>query len=74
MAAATDRQHYALQTIFSFFLGLMVLAFVGVGVNTFYPQPAETNQKAHAGDLAQDGGAQRQDLQSEPDRDRAGGR
>jgi uncharacterized protein HemX len=46
MAAATDRQHYALQTIFSFFLGLMVLAFVGVGVNTFYPQPSETNQKA----------------------------
>jgi uncharacterized membrane protein (DUF106 family) len=41
-----DRQHYALQTIFSFFLGLMVLAFVGVGVNTFYPQPAETNQKS----------------------------
>ena len=43
---AMDRQHYALQTIFSFFLGLMVLAFVGVGVNTFYPQPAETSQKA----------------------------
>jgi len=42
---AVDRQHYALQTIFSFFLGLMVLAFVGVGVNTFYPQPSETNQK-----------------------------
>jgi uncharacterized membrane protein (DUF106 family) len=45
MAASADRQHYALQTIFSFFLGLMVLAFVGVGVNTFYPQPSETNQK-----------------------------
>jgi uncharacterized protein HemX len=43
---AADRQHYALQTIFSFFLGLMVLAFVGVGVNTFYPQPVETNSKA----------------------------
>jgi len=42
---AVDRQHYALQTIFSFFLGLMVLAFIGVGVNTFYQQPAETNQK-----------------------------
>ena len=42
---AVDRQRYALQTIFSFFLGLMVLAFVGVGVNTFYPQPAEINQK-----------------------------
>jgi hypothetical protein len=38
--AATDRQHYALQTIFSFFLGLMVLAFIGIGVNTFYPSPS----------------------------------
>ncbi len=34
-----ERQQYALQTIFSFFLGLMVLAFIGIGVNTFYPQP-----------------------------------
>ena len=38
---AADRQHAALQTIFSFFLGLMVVAFIGVGVNTFYPSPAE---------------------------------
>ncbi len=37
-----DRQHYALQTIFSFFLGLMALAFVGIGVNTFYPSPGES--------------------------------
>lgn len=36
---ARDRQHYALQTIFSFFLGLMVTAFIGVGVNTFYESP-----------------------------------
>jgi hypothetical protein len=34
---AADRQHQALQTIFSFFLGLVVLAFIGVGANTFYP-------------------------------------
>ncbi len=34
-----ERQQYALQTIFSFFLGLMVLAFIGIGVNTFYPEP-----------------------------------
>lgn len=34
-----DKQQYALQTIFSFFLGLMVLAFIGIGVNTFYPEP-----------------------------------
>lgn len=36
---AKERQQYALQVIFSFFLGLMVLAFIGIGVNTFYPQP-----------------------------------
>lgn len=36
---ARDRQNYALQTIFSFFLGLMVLAFIVVGVITFYPSP-----------------------------------
>ncbi len=34
-----DRQRDMLQTIFSFFLGLMVAAFVGVGVNTFLPAP-----------------------------------
>ena len=43
-SSTTDRQHYALQTIFSFFLGLMVLAFVGVGVNTFYPSPSDQHQ------------------------------
>lgn len=42
---ATDRQHDALQTIFSFFLGLMVLAFIGVGVNTYYRSPAEKYTK-----------------------------
>jgi uncharacterized protein HemX len=42
----TDRQHYALQTIFSFFLGLMVVAFVGVGVNTFYPSPVTQSEQA----------------------------
>lgn len=39
---ARDRQNYALQTIFSFFLGLMVLAFIVVGVITFYPSPEQT--------------------------------
>jgi hypothetical protein len=38
---ARDKQRDALQTIFSFFLGLMVLAFIGVGVNTFYQSPAD---------------------------------
>lgn len=43
--ATAERQHYALQTIFSFFLGLMVLAFIGIGVNTFYPNPADRYEK-----------------------------
>lgn len=43
--AATDRQRNALQTIFSFFLGLMVTAFIGVGVYTFYPPPEERFQE-----------------------------
>ena len=41
-----DRQQYALQVIFSFFLGLMVLAFIGIGVNTFYTQPATYDDPA----------------------------
>lgn len=28
-----------LQVIFAFFLGLVVVAFVGIGVNTLYPEP-----------------------------------
>jgi Flp pilus assembly protein TadB len=40
--ATRDRQRDALQTIFSFFVGLMVLAFIGVGVNTFYEFPEQT--------------------------------
>lgn len=44
-ASAADRQHYALQTIFSFFLGLMVLALIGVGIITFYPNPSDAVQK-----------------------------
>jgi hypothetical protein len=38
---AKERSNNALQIIFSFFLGLMVVAFVGVGVYTFYPPPEE---------------------------------
>lgn len=30
----------ALQIIFAFFLGLVVVGFVGIGVNTFYPEPS----------------------------------
>jgi hypothetical protein len=41
MNATRDRQRDALQTIFSFFVGLMVLAFIGVGVNTFYEFPEQ---------------------------------
>lgn len=29
----------ALQVIFAFFLGLVVVAFVGIGVDTFFPEP-----------------------------------
>ncbi len=36
---ADVRRSSGLRTIFSFFLGLMVLAFVGVGVYTFHPPP-----------------------------------
>jgi hypothetical protein len=32
-----------LRTIFSFFLGLMLVAFAGVGVYTFHPPPGEFN-------------------------------
>ena len=35
--ATSRQQHTALQLIFAFFLGLMVTAFIGVGVYTFYP-------------------------------------
>ena len=35
----TDTRGAGLQTIFGFFLGLMVTSFVGVGVYTFYPSP-----------------------------------
>lgn len=38
---ADARSIGGLQTIFSFFLGLMVTAFVGVGVYTFHPPPHE---------------------------------
>ncbi|MGC3994287.1 MAG: hypothetical protein QM779_09305 [Propionicimonas sp.] len=36
------RTNNALQVIFAFFLGLVVVAFVGIGVNTFYPEPEWT--------------------------------
>jgi hypothetical protein len=42
--AQPDKQRGALQIIFSFFLGLMVTAFIGVGVYTFYPPPEQRYQ------------------------------
>lgn len=39
------RTNGALQIIFAFFLGLVVVAFVGIGVNTFYPEPPYTGQE-----------------------------
>jgi hypothetical protein len=41
---AETRPGSGLSTIFGFFLGLMVTAFVGVGVYTFYPSPEDTFQ------------------------------
>jgi hypothetical protein len=37
-------ENTALQVIYSFFLGLMVLAFIGIGVYTFYPAPSSRYQ------------------------------
>lgn len=33
----------ALQIIFAFFLGLVVVGFIGLGINTFYPEPVYTD-------------------------------
>jgi hypothetical protein len=40
---ADPGQSRGLRTIFSFFLGLMLTAFAGVGVYTFFPPPEEFN-------------------------------
>lgn len=39
MSAQRDLGQSMLQVIFSFFLGLVVVAFIGIGVDTFYPEP-----------------------------------
>ncbi|MBP8919077.1 MAG: hypothetical protein KBG85_05175 [Micropruina sp.] len=39
MSARNDIGQSVLQAIFSVFLGLVVTAFVGIGVNTFLPEP-----------------------------------
>lgn len=39
------RQSAGLPTIFGIFLGLMVTAFIGVGVYTYYPSPAERHSE-----------------------------
>ena len=44
--ATRDKQRDTLQIIFSFFLGIMVVAFIGVGVNTFYPSPDRSELEA----------------------------
>jgi len=41
---AGAKQGFGLQIIFSIFLGLMVAAFIGVGVYTFYPPPQQALQ------------------------------
>ncbi len=39
MSTQRELSQSILQVIFSIFLGLVVVAFVGIGVNTFYPSP-----------------------------------
>lgn len=39
-----NKQKGALQVIFTFFLGLLMTVFIGVGLNTFYPQPPQQEQ------------------------------
>lgn len=41
--ANPNRQRTALPILFAFFLGLMVTAFLGIGVYTFYPEPAQVD-------------------------------
>ncbi len=72
-----DRQQYALQTIFSFFLGLMVLAFIGIGVNTFYlqPDPADNTElqqlyREQERVFQKDPGSERISAESQAERDR----
>lgn len=45
MATSRTATNAGLQIIFSIFLGLMVTAFIGVGVYTFYPNPEAELQK-----------------------------
>ena len=68
--AQPDKQRGALQIIFSFFLGLMVTAFIGVGVYTFYPPPEQRFE-----DQLQQLYRQQEDIQSfkEPSALTAGG-
>lgn len=42
---AETRRDSGLRTIFSFFLGLMLTAFVGVGVYTFHPPPDQYDRQ-----------------------------
>lgn len=42
--SGSGKQNTVLQIIFSIFLGIMITAFIGVGVYTFYPQPVTQTQ------------------------------
>ncbi len=57
--AQQEKRGTALQVIFAFFLGLMVTAFIGVGVYTFYPPP-----EAQYADQLQTLYRQQEDLQN----------
>ncbi|MFT3860560.1 hypothetical protein [Micropruina sp.] len=50
MNAQRDLSQSVLQVIFSVFLGLVVTAFVGIGVNTFYPETGDYSGSSSAYD------------------------
>lgn len=44
MSGQRELSQSILQVLFSIFLGLVVVAFVGIGVNTVYPQPGRDGE------------------------------
>lgn len=46
MSTQRDLSASLLQVIFSIFLGLVVTAFIGIGVNTFFPDPESYDSSA----------------------------
>ena len=74
--ANPEKQRTALQLIFAFFLGLMVTAFIGVGVYTFYP-PGDDQSRDVIRELRRDQqdirDSRSDDALTQEDRDRLSG-